>query len=72
MGPVVGRIAFTVGVFLVILALIPLPFLEWGSPEFVVDVLALLMSGSFLTYITVRIYREARLDGPDEQDRREP
>ena len=60
MGPIVGRIAFTVGVFLVILALIPLPFLDRGSPEFVVDVLALIMSSGFLSYVIWRIRREVR------------
>ncbi len=48
MGPVLGRVAFTIGLFLVILALLPLPFLEWGSAVFVVDVLALAMSSLFL------------------------
>ncbi len=60
MGPIVGRIAFTVGVFLVILALIPLPFLDRGSPEFVVDVLALIMSSGFLAYVVWRVRREVR------------
>ncbi len=60
MGPIVGRIAFTVGIFLVLLALIPLPFLEWGSAAFVVDVLALVMSGSFLAYVVWRVRREVR------------
>ncbi len=60
MGPIVGRLAFTIGIFLVILALIPLPFLEWGSAEFVVNVLALAMSSSFLAYVVWRVRREVR------------
>ncbi len=68
MGPVVGRIAFTVGLFLVILALIPLPFLEWGSAEFVVDVLALIMSSSFLAYVVWRVRREVRWSRRNQED----
>lgn len=60
MGPVLGRVAFTIGLFLVILALLPLPFLEWGSAEFVVDVLALAMSSLFLGYVVWRVRREAQ------------
>lgn len=62
MGPVIGRIAFTVGLFLVIMALIPLPFLEWGSAEFVVDVIALATSGAFLGYVVWRVRREVEAD----------
>ncbi len=68
MGPVVGRIAFTVGLFMVILALIPLPFLEWGSAEFVVDVLALIMSSSFLAYVVWRVRREVRWSRRNQED----
>lgn len=68
MGPVLGRVAFTVGIFLVILALLPLPFLEWGSAEFVVDVLALAMSSAFLGYVVWRVRQEVRM-GLGERDR---
>jgi len=63
MAPIVGRIAFTIGVFLVILSLIPLPFLPWGSAEFVVDVLALVLSCTFLALVVSNVRRQARLPG---------
>ncbi|HID63833.1 MAG TPA: hypothetical protein EYP49_14010 [Anaerolineae bacterium] len=61
MAPLVGRIFFTIGVFLVILSLIPLPFLPVDSAEFVVDVLALIMSSAFLAYVVWNVRRAARL-----------
>ena len=72
MAPVVGRIAFTVGVFLVILSLIPLPFLPVGSAEFVVDVLALIMSSTFLAYVVWNVRRAARLPMHRPSEHREP
>ena len=61
MAPTVGRIAFTIGVFLVILSLIPLPFLPWGSAEFVVDVIAFVLSCTFLALMVWDVRRQARL-----------
>ena len=72
MAPVVGRIAFTIGVFLVILSLIPLPFLPVGSAEFVVDVLALIMSSTFLAYVVWSVRRAARLPTHRPSEHREP
>lgn len=63
MAPIVGRIAFTIGVFLVILSLIPLPFLPWGSAEFVVDVIAFVLSCTFLALVVWDVRRQARLPG---------
>jgi len=63
MAPTVGRIAFTIGVFLVILSLIPLPFLPVGSAEFVVDVMAFLLSSIFLALVVWNVRRQARLPG---------
>jgi membrane protein implicated in regulation of membrane protease activity len=61
MAPIVGRIAFTIGVFLVILSLIPLPFLPVGSPEFVVDVIAFVLSSIFLALVIWNVRRQVRL-----------
>ena len=63
MAPIVGRIAFTIGIFLVILSLIPLPFLPWGSAEFVVDVIAFVLSSIFLALVVWDVRRQARLPG---------
>ena len=61
MAPTVGRIAFTIGVFLVTLSLIPLPFLPWGSAEFVVSVIAFVISSIFLALVIWDVRRQARL-----------
>jgi len=63
MAPTVGRIAFTIGVLLVILSLIPLPFLPRGSAEFVVDVIAFVLSCFFLALVVWDVRRQARLPG---------
>ncbi len=61
MAPIVGRIAFTIGVFLVILSLIPLPFLPVGSAEFVVSVIAFVLSSIFLALVIWDVRRQVRL-----------
>jgi membrane protein implicated in regulation of membrane protease activity len=61
MAPTVGRIAFTIGVFLVILSLIPLPFLPVGSAEFVVSVIAFVLSSIFLALVIWNVRRQVRL-----------
>lgn len=61
MAPVVGRIAFNIGFLLVILSLIPLPFLPRNSPEFVVCVIALITSSIFLALVIWDVRRQARL-----------
>jgi len=61
MAPHVGRIAFTLGVFVLILALIPLPFLERGSPEFIVDLVALVAISIFLGFVIWDVRRQARI-----------
>jgi len=63
MAPAVGRIAFTIGVLLVILSLIPLPILPVGSAEFVVDVIAFVLSCIFLALVVWDVRRQARLAG---------
>ncbi|HDN79053.1 MAG: hypothetical protein DRI61_04820 [Chloroflexi bacterium] len=63
MAPVVGRIAFNIGVSVLILSLIPLPFLPVGSPEFIVDVIAVGASTIFLVFVVWDVRRQARLSG---------
>jgi len=78
MAPVVGRIAFTIGVFLVILSLIPLPFLPRDSAEFVVGLIAFVLSSIFLALVVWDVRRQAHLPGgrrgikpPDMEEREE-
>ncbi len=68
MAPVVGRIAFNIGVLLIVLSLIPLPFLPVGSAEFIVDVIALVFSSVFTALIVWDVRRQARLTGRRKRD----
>ena len=68
MAPVVGRIAFNIGVLLIVLSLIPLPFLPVGSAEFIVDVIALVFSSVFTALIVWDVRRQARLTGGRKRD----
>ena len=63
MAPHIGRIAFNIGVLLLILSLIPLPFLPRDSAEFVVDVIAIVLSSLFLAFVIWDVRRQARLPG---------
>jgi len=63
MSPIVGRVAFNLGVLLIVLSLIPLPFLPVGSAEFIVDVIALVLSSIFLALVVWSVRRQARLPG---------
>lgn len=75
MAPHVGRIAFRLGMTVLVLALIPLPFLRVGSAEFVVDVVAHGISSLFLLLVSLEVRRQARLhlgrEGNDDKDREE-
>lgn len=66
MAPHVGRIAFTIGLFVLILALIPLPFLERDSPEFVASIIAIIISSFWLGFIIWSVRREAAGAKPDK------
>jgi len=56
-----GKLAFTIGIFIFIFALIPLPFLKPCSAEFVVDVIALILSLAFLSFVIRDIRKHARI-----------
>ncbi|MCK4450653.1 MAG: hypothetical protein KAW49_04975 [Anaerolineae bacterium] len=66
MAPTIGRLAFTIGFSVFLLALIMLPCLDPGSAEFVADVLALLLSGTFLGLVVWSVRRAVRLPTPDD------
>lgn len=75
MAPTVGRIAFTIGVLLVTLSLIPLPFLPRDSAEFIVGLTAFVLSSLFLALVVWDVRRQARLpsrkppgEGEEEKD----
>ncbi len=61
MDPTIGRTAFNLAVLFLVLSLIPLPFLDRNSAEFVVDVIALALSALFLSIVTWDVRRQARM-----------
>ena len=65
MAPSVGRLAFTIGLSVFLLALIILPFLDPSSAEFVADLLALLLSGIFVGLVVWSVRRAAKLPADD-------
>ncbi len=71
MAPAIGRLAFTVGLTLFLLALAALPALPPGAPAFVVDVLALLISGGFLALLIWSIRRQVARSTPPSSKREE-
>ena len=60
MDPNIGRVAFNLGVLLVFLTILPLPFLDRSSAEFVVDVLALFFSSAFLIYVIYDVRKQVK------------
>lgn len=58
MAPHVGRAGLTMGVFLIVLSLIILPFLEPNSPQFVVTLIAITITSFWLGFIIWSIRRE--------------
>ena len=63
MDPTIGRVAFTMGFLVFALSLLLLPALDPASPQFVVNALALSISGVFLLVIVILVRRAARLPG---------
>lgn len=72
MAPSVGRLAFTIGFSVFLLALIILPFLDPSSAEFVADLLALLLSGIFVSLVVWSVRRAARLPTHRPSEKQEP
>ena len=72
MAPSVGKAAFTVGLTILFMAVFVLFFLEPGSPEFVADVIAIVVDGAFIGLVVWSVRRAARLpmhhrDRPDRK-----
>jgi hypothetical protein len=72
MAPIVGKTAFTIGVAVLIMALFALLYVEPGSPEFVVDVLALVFVTAFLGLVIWSVRRAARLPTHRPSEHQEP
>jgi len=62
--PHMGRVAYNIGVLLVVLSVLPLPFLSMDSAEFVVDVIALAIFLVFLAFVTWEVRRQVKLAVP--------
>ena len=62
MNPNLGRLMFNFGILVLLLALIPLPFLDTRSPEFVVDVIGLVVSLLFLLAVYFDVRRQASME----------
>jgi len=60
MEPHIGRIAFNLGILVLMLSIIPLSFLNRDSPEFVADVIALTVSISFLILVAWDVRRQVK------------
>ncbi|MEM1996511.1 MAG: hypothetical protein QXN40_01370 [Candidatus Bathyarchaeia archaeon] len=69
MDPSTGRVAFNIGVLLVFLALIPLPFLDFNSAEFIVDVIALTVSLAFLLYVSYDVRKQVKQADISKEDK---
>jgi len=59
--PNTGRLAFNIGILLVFLSALPLPWLSRDSAEFVVDVIALAISLIFLGLVVWDVRRQVKL-----------
>jgi hypothetical protein len=66
MPPAIGRLAFSMGFTIFLLALVTLPFLDPNSAEFVVDLIALGLSAAFVGLIIWRVRRAADLPIPHD------
>ncbi len=69
-----GKLAFTLGIFILIFALIPLPFLHRGSAEFMADIIAIIVASSFLGFVIWSVRRQVRMlkEKPRERTPEEP
>jgi len=62
MQPNLGRIMFNFGMIILFLALIPLPFLDQKSPEFIVDVIGLVVDVVVLVAVYFDVKRQSSLE----------
>ena len=57
MDPHLGKAAFSLALLITVPALLLLPFEEWGSAEFVVTVMALVVGATFLAIVVILVRR---------------
>lgn len=62
MNPVVGKIAFNLGITMLILAIIPLFVISPSSAEFYVDMMALIFIAIFLLIVIWDVRRQAKME----------
>jgi hypothetical protein len=60
MEPSIGRIAFNIGVFLILLCIFVMPFLKRGCPEYIINIIALGISIAFLCIVIYIVRKEVK------------
>jgi len=68
MDPGMGRILFNIAFLILVLSLIPLPFLDSKSAEFVVDIIALIISFFLLSFVSWDVRRQVKMTEIKESD----
>jgi hypothetical protein len=63
MQPNLARVMFNFGIIVLLMGLIPLPFLDPASPEFIVDAIGLAIDILFL----IGVYLDVRRQSPAER-----
>jgi|YelNatPaOPRAMG01_1025707.scaffolds.fasta_scaffold127130_2 hypothetical protein len=64
MEPFIGRTAFNIGVFLILLSIFVMPFLKRGSVEYIINIIALGISITFLCVVIYIVRREVKKNKP--------
>jgi hypothetical protein len=57
-----GRIMFNLGIIVLLMGLIPLPFLDPASPEFLVDAVGLAVDVLFLIGVYLDVRRQSSME----------
>ena len=57
-----GRIMFNLGIIVLLMGLIPLPFLDPASPEFLVDTIGLAVDILFLIGVYLDVRRQSSME----------
>ncbi|MGQ4895091.1 MAG: hypothetical protein ACP6IQ_10765 [Candidatus Njordarchaeia archaeon] len=60
MDPRLGRIAFNIGIFLLLISIIPLFFVEKGSASYIIGMISTVVSLIFLLIVIYEIRREVK------------
>jgi len=61
MDPGIGRLALNLGMMLLVLALMSLLFVDRNSPEFLLTIFGMVVSGGFIILVSYEIRKEAKL-----------